>query len=118
MDRQKQNLMRLYRKELVSEPDLEKQLAEVGGQQRGAEQRRAALVSQRDAAVAMKKAAWDIGQRLEALAARLETATVEQRRELVAAVFPRRAPYGLKLFPDGRIEALGALPLPPPERPK
>jgi hypothetical protein len=61
----------------------------------------------------MKRATQDIAERLEALSSRLDGTTVEQRRDLVAAIFPRRAPFGLRRYPDGRIEALGAVPLPP-----
>ena len=112
-DRQKQNLVWLFSKELIDEADVERQLKELRGQVLGAQHRKDALVSQRDAAAVMQKASWDINRRVRVLAKGIESATLEQRREPVAAIFPKVAPFGLRLFPDGRIEAIGVLaPLP------
>lgn len=109
LDRQKDNLVRLFRKELIEEEDVERQLNEVRNQRNALQQRLDTLTSQRDAASAMKQSAWDLNQRISALAVGIETASPAQRRELVSALFPQYAPFGVRLFPDGRVEATGVL---------
>jgi hypothetical protein len=78
-----------------------------------AEERRTTALAQKEAAGAMHAIAHDLQARVAELARRIDTATVEEKRETVAALFPRRAPYGIRLSPDGRIEMVGVLPLGP-----
>jgi site-specific DNA recombinase len=112
LDRQHQNLMRLYRKELASEDALERQLAEVGRQQKALADRLGVAKARHDAAASINTVAADLSARVKEIAHGIKAATMEQKRQLVMALFPKRAPFGLRLYPDGRIEAVGILPGP------
>lgn len=110
VDAAEQRVLRLVREELVSEQGARTQFAELRA-------KRAALTTQRATAEAAKAAAHlrgaaaeDLEQRVAAIARRIDDATPEDWAELMALIFPRQEPYGLRLYP-GRIDGLGLLPL-------
>lgn len=110
LDQQQQKLMRLFRKGLASEADLEKQLAEVQKLRKAATVRLEVAQARRAAAASMAAAQQDVASRLKQLATGIQTgATAEQKKALATALFPKVGPFGIRLFSDGRIEAVGVL---------
>lgn len=110
LDRETQNLMRLYRRGLASEADLERQLAEVQRSKSAAEQSLANARALRDAQANARNMGNGLGARTKALTAGIAKATPQQRRALVEALFPKVVGYGLKLSMSGKVQAVGIVP--------
>ncbi len=110
LDRETQNLMRLYRRGLASEKDLERQLAEVQRSKAAAEQSLANAKAAQDARARAKSAGLGLSSRVKVLTDGIGKATPAQKRTLVEALFPKAPGYGIKVFMNGRIQAVGVLP--------
>jgi site-specific DNA recombinase len=110
VDREAQNLMRLYRRGLASEKDLERQLAEVQRSKTAAEQALSNAKAARAARDNAKSVGADLAARVKVLTAGIEKATPAQKRALIAALFPKAEGCALKVFMDGRIQAVAVLP--------
>lgn len=106
LDPRMQNLLRIASKEMIDDSDLEKQFKEIRALRRSGEAQRDAAIGRREATAAMKSLSLDFGARLMALTARLDSVSFEEHRGLVEPLFPRRGLFGIRLFPDRRIEAI------------
>lgn len=110
VDTQEHRVLRLLREDLVSEPVARSQLGELRARRARLNNERATADAARAAAELRGAAAEDLERRVAAIARRIDEATEEEWAELVALLFPRQEPYGLRLYP-GRLEGLGLLPL-------
>lgn len=112
LDREQQSVMRLYRRGLASESDLEKQLLEIQKLRKAEEQELTIAKAHRDVAESREVLSKDLETRVRQLAGKLAKSDLSHRRELLKALFPKTAPYGLRLRTDGTVEGLGTLTTP------
>jgi hypothetical protein len=111
LDQEEERVARLGTRGGLSERTAAKMLREIA-------QRRAGAVAEAEAARARIAAAErraelsaSVEARVAELRAGLERARFTEWRELVELLFPREGGYSVAIWPDGRIQLRGALPL-------
>lgn len=104
--------LRMHRRGLLSTEGLERQLEELARDRTTlrstAAVARGALEAERDAA----RLAADVSAALPGLASKMLAAPAELRRAFVELLVPKRAGFGVLLHAGGRVEIVGALPVP------
>lgn len=109
LDREEENLMRLYRRGLASPKALERQLTEVKRGRWTAEHALSNARAAQDAVARFQSAGSDLAAKLKALAKNFAAAKPEQKRAAMVERFTRSADNGLKLHLDGSITGTGSL---------
>ena len=110
LDKQEERLARLARRGLLSARVQASQLAEVARLRAAAERRAEDAVARAEAAARREELAAEVKARVAALRAGLGRSGFQDWRQVMEILFPRPG-YAVHLWPSGRIELHGTLPL-------
>ncbi|MCG8424024.1 MAG: hypothetical protein MJE77_39535 [Proteobacteria bacterium] len=108
-------ISRAFRRGNLSADAWNAQLKEIAADRRVLERNREAAREQLAAADASNISIDDIESQLEELQDRIRAAAPKDRKAIIESVIPGDQPFGITVWPDGKIDIRGAIPVPEPQ---
>ena len=108
-------ISRAFRRGDLSAEAWRSQLKELATERRTLQRSRDIAREQVAAAESIARSMDAVETQLQDLRQRIQDAEPQDQKAIIQAVVPGEQPFGIVLWPDGKIEVRGAIPVPPPE---